>query len=517
MKRAIVEETSAQPLTNRRYADFVRVAAVLTGVLVWCVVWYWQTAAEIASIWWRSDTFAHGLVVLPISAWLIWRKRDAIGGLRPEPIPWLALPAALCGVLWLLGMLASVAAASHAALVLMTLTAMVAALGWRLSRVLMFPLAFVLFGVPVGEFMLPALMTFTAEFTVWALRLSGVPVYQEGLHFVIPNGRWSVVEACSGIRYLIASLMIGSLYAYLHYASLRKRLLFMVVALLVPIIANWLRAYMIVMLGYLSNNEIAAGVDHLIYGWIFFGFVIMLMFWIGQRWSDPVEAFASASAPVIVSRTQTNWAGALPVLLVTAAFPLLQIWIASPVQPFGVSYATPSPADGWTLLHGATADYRPHYQGARGEASAIYQADAGDQVSLYSAFFAEQHEGAEMVTWGNDLLPPADGSTNRLNGPLVETHLGQVRSAMLVRGSSRQMILHWYVVGNRVVIRDWEVKLRLALDRLLGQSDASMVFVVSMPVGVEPEHARVLLKRFVDDHHAALGEMTQLAEKGVLQ
>ena len=65
------------------------------------------------------------------------------------------------------------------------------------------------FAVPVGEFLLPVFMEWTADFTVLALRLSGIPVYREGLQFVIPSGNWSVVEACSGIRYLIASLMVG--------------------------------------------------------------------------------------------------------------------------------------------------------------------------------------------------------------------------------------------------------------------------------------------------------------------
>ena len=58
------------------------------------------------------------------------------------------------------------------------------------------------------------------------------------------------------------------------------------VAIVVPVVANWLRAYMIVMLGHLSNNTIAVGVDHLVYGWVFFGIVIMLMFWIGARWAE---------------------------------------------------------------------------------------------------------------------------------------------------------------------------------------------------------------------------------------
>ena len=82
-------------------------------------------------------------------------------------------------------------------------------------------------------------MEWTANFTVLGLRLSGIPVFREGLHFVIPSGSWSVVEACSGVRYIIASLTVGSLFAYLSYRSFKRRLIFFGVALVVPVIANY--------------------------------------------------------------------------------------------------------------------------------------------------------------------------------------------------------------------------------------------------------------------------------------
>jgi exosortase len=69
------------------------------------------------------------------------------------------------------------------------------------------------------------------------------------------------VEACSGVRYLISSVTLGCLYAYLTYQSTKKRLLFIAVSIVVPIIANGLRAYMIVMIGHLSGMELATGGD----------------------------------------------------------------------------------------------------------------------------------------------------------------------------------------------------------------------------------------------------------------
>ena len=75
-----------------------------------------------------------------------------------------------------------------------------------------------------------------------------------------------------------------------------RRLVFIALSIIVPIIANGIRAYLIVMIGHLSNNRLATGVDHVIYGWVFFGFVMMLLFWIGSQWREP-DAAANPTAP----------------------------------------------------------------------------------------------------------------------------------------------------------------------------------------------------------------------------
>ena len=245
-----------------------------------------STAASIVSIWVRSETFAHGFVIVPICLWLIWRKREALAEVPAAPWWPGLLVVAGAGAMWFVTSVADVLGLKQFALAFMIQAAFVTVVGLSVARTLAFPLAFLLFAVPVGEMFVPTLIEWTADFTVAALRLSGVPVYREGNHFVIPSGAWSVVEACSGIRYIIASVMVGTIYAALAYRSPRRRALFVAAAIVTPIVANWLRAYIIVMLGHLSNNRIAAGVDHIIYGWVFFGVVMLLLFWIGSFWQE---------------------------------------------------------------------------------------------------------------------------------------------------------------------------------------------------------------------------------------
>ena len=313
------------PRAPVRPAVLALVAA--TAVVAGLLAVYWQTATSIEAIWRRSETFAHGYVVLPIVAWLIWRKRADLAGLMPQPY-WPALAAiAVFGFGWLLGELGSVLSAQQFALVFMAIMGLFAVLGFEISRRIAVPLAFVLFAVPFGEFLVPWLIDRTADFTVVALKASGVPVYREGNHFTIPTGRWSVIEACSGIRYLIASSMVGTLYAYLYYRSMTRRIAFVLFSIVVPIVANWARAYMIVMIGHLTENRLAVGVDHLIYGWVFFGVVMLIMFWIGARWREDEPSRQSA---VIHPTAQPPAAAqAMPIAVfaaVVAALVLGMVW-----------------------------------------------------------------------------------------------------------------------------------------------------------------------------------------------
>ena len=139
-------------------------------------------------------------------------------------------------------------------------------LGYAATKTILFPLAYMLFMVPVGEGLVPAMMDFTAYTTVELVKLTGIPVYRDGLFFYLPTGTWSVIEACSGIRYLIASVALGCLYAYVNYQRLSKRLIFIGAAIVVPVLANSIRAFGLVMFGHFSNMKLGTGTDHLVFG-----------------------------------------------------------------------------------------------------------------------------------------------------------------------------------------------------------------------------------------------------------
>ena len=62
----------------------IRLSVTIGAVFVWVIGFYHVTAAEVFSIWWRSDTIAHGLLVIPMFAWLAWRTVAGLPGNLPS-------------------------------------------------------------------------------------------------------------------------------------------------------------------------------------------------------------------------------------------------------------------------------------------------------------------------------------------------------------------------------------------------------------------------------------------------
>src|ERR1700730_1733866 len=162
--------------------------------------------------------------------------------------------------------------------------------GWPVTRRLAFPLAYLYFAVPFGQAIEPRLQAITAALSVDMLRVVGVPVFADGNLISIPTGNFDVAEECSCLRFLIASIAIGTLFAGIMYRSWLRRAAFLGLSLALPVLGNCARAFGIILLAYATNNRLAAGVDHILYGWLFFALIMFVMLAIGIRFRDDDDA-----------------------------------------------------------------------------------------------------------------------------------------------------------------------------------------------------------------------------------
>lgn len=475
--------------------------AMIALAFVALFVIYASTAKSIVDIWNSSETFAHGYIILPISLWLIWRRRENFTLMPPTPW-WPALaPLALAGFGWMLARMGDVQVVQQYAFAAMLPLAALAMFGRQLAGSLAFPLLFVLAAVPFGEIFIAPLISFTADFTVSALQLTGIPVLRNGSHFDIPSGSWSVVEACSGVRYLISSITLGFLYAYLTYRSNVRRALFILISVIVPIIANGLRAYMIVMIGHLSGMKLAVGVDHLIYGWLFFGLVMLIMFWIGGYWREE-EAPPPAPAHNAATRAAGGAAFA-PMLAALVALAALWPGFAAysnhasqnprPVQlaPAALSWE-PAPA---------FSSWVPDYMPADASFGGTYRSAAVAQpVALNILYYRNQRRDKALISSVNK--PAAERNPYAPTGSALRTEpLGGrnfvVRETTLRNAGGPILVWQWIWIDQRETANDYVGKIWQAQAKLALRPDDGAAVMLSAPYSENPQEARVALRAFL--------------------
>ena len=497
-------------------------------VIVWILFLYRDTGLAMVTIWYRSETFAHAFVVPPIVLWLVWRHRRELAQIIPKPAPIFLLFIAILAVFWLLGDLVAVNSVTQLALVAMMTLSVPAVLGWPVARAITFPLAFLFFAVPVGEFLMPQLMESTADFTVVALRLSGIPVYREGLQFVIPSGNWSVVEACSGVRYLIASLTVGTLFAYLNYQSTWRRILFVIVSILVPIVANWMRAYMIVMLGHLSGNTLATGVDHLIYGWVFFGVVIMLMFVIGAKWSEPERQLDAGARSSLRNPTAPQpaklWLVTASLMVIVAAPAAMARWsFERSIKSGAPALIAPAVlASGWQAADATLIGFKPDFKNPSAEINSAF-GNAGKVVGVYLGYYRGQDYEHKLVSSDNVLVGSKSLVWNRVSANSRLVDFGQkqikVRAAELRHLSAaapdqidRLMVWQIYWINGTLTASDYVAKVYSAIYRLMGRGDDSAVVIVYTPKD-RTGNADGTLQSFLTANYGAIDALLRKASE----
>ncbi|MBC7950477.1 MAG: exosortase [Rhodospirillaceae bacterium] len=246
------------------------------------------TASGIVHLWSVSSAYNHGFLILPLALWLIWDSRGRLQGIAPLPSLWGVAAMAGFAVLWLLAYLAGIAEGTHFALVGMIQSAVLAVVGRAGYLRLLLPFSYLWLMVPTGEGLLPWLQANTAWVASSMLSAVGIPTLQEGLHIEIPTGSYFVAPGCAGLNFLLSGLAVALAYAALIYQRPMKRAAFVAAMLAVAVCGNWLRVFLIVLVGHLTDNQADIVDDHLLWGWGGFTLLMLAAMAVGNRFRDPV-------------------------------------------------------------------------------------------------------------------------------------------------------------------------------------------------------------------------------------
>jgi len=456
------------------------------------LVLFRHTLLSMVNTWYGSRTYSHCFLIFPIFLYLVWVRRGDVARLKPAPDYWgLPLLGGLASV-WVLANLAEVRIAQEFAVVAILIVLVWTLLGTAVVRALAFPVLFLFFAVPFGASLIKPLQDLTTWIVVHALTISNVPAVLENHTLSLPSGAWTVAEACSGIRFLLSSVVLGTVFASIAYRSRKRQLLFMCASVVVPIIANGLRAYGIVLLAYLTDNRVAAGVDHIVYGTLFYLFVQLVLILVGLRWRETRGAddpITPDSARLLDASPKENGSPGMAAFVVSAA----SLVLISPA-PFVAAHlwsratATSGWAEPpvivsapWQVAASSDMSWAPELRGSDKEFSQSYTYQR-DRIDLHWVFYSGRH-GTDLVGSYNLVADPklwalaADsfGSTT-VDGRPVSVHRSLIES-----GSVSRSVWTWYWVSGEYTASSPRVRFLQAKARLLGKP--ATVAVIS--VGTE--------------------------------
>ena len=472
---------------------------------------FWRDGADMVRTWWSISTYNHCLLIVPILYWLVQQRREELAKLTPE-IWWPGLfwtGAAAFG--WLLGEAAGVSFARHLGLLMMLQGAVVTLLGPTVARGLIFPLGFSFFLVPFGEEFVPFLQMVTAKLSMVFLGWADIPAFIDGIFISTPTAYFEVAEACSGIKFLIAMFAYGALVSNVCFQSWNRRILFMIAAVIVPILANGVRAFGTIYIAHHTSLDFAVGFDHIFYGWFFFAFVLILLMAIGwpfydRKIDDPMidgDALARRQSVPSGSQHPMKIMAAMAAIILT---PVLWISVlAAQESTVPDRIALPEVA-GWERVdYQPLYPWEPRFDGASHQLLGRYRnLSTGMEVDLSIAVYNRQEDGREIVGYGQGAhVPETEWSRNRV----LEAPEGAAAIELIAPGPVVRDVVTFYRIGGKLTGSGSVVKLETLKSKLLGGPQQAVAVLISSETKREAS-PRISIDAFLAD----LGPVDKLAD-----
>lgn len=474
--------------------------AVLAGIVLATGALYWPATQSLLHEWFEvpSSAYRHGPLLVVIALWLAIRAvRAAAAPAAPDARPWLWLALlALLSAAWLVAFRAGIQVMHQAMLPLLVWLAVRLVLGRRIALLSAVPIGLLYSAIPVWHVAIPALQAMTVAVVSALLRIVGIPAFVEGDFVTIRSGVFHIEDGCAGLHYFIVAATLAALYGELRGDGRRVRAWLFALALALALVSNWLRVFIIITAGYLTDMQsYLVRVDHATFGWAVFALAMIVFLLLGRLWSPPEpQPEPSRAVGGFARDALRNTARVLPLAALTIALgPAWALFV--PVRAAAApNVSMPAAIAGWEgPREFCQGRWRPQYPAADLRQQREFSR-GGQSVCVYIASFLSQHQDKELIGYWSALYPPqsevVSSAVREAAGRKVnEVQLGDERAA-------DRIVWYSYVVGAREMRRGVEAQFSYAFGTLSG-APASSVYAISMPCVPDCAAARRVLEEFL--------------------
>lgn len=497
----MADEIAAKPHLSRSSFSVVQLTRWLPLMVTFAFVGYLysDTFLYLFRQWteYKVGGYDHGFLVVLISLYLLYDKRQQLASVSLSTSYVGLLFVLGTSFLWTVGSVSDVLVIQACSLILILLAVVWAVCGSACLRVVALPILYLIFAVPLWSFLSPPLQILVADVVYPALRWFDVPALRDQHLIILPVGEFAIEETCSGLRYLLAALNLSVLYAYLNYTRFSARLLVVVIAAGTAIIANIVRVFVIIYMGYITEMQHPLVQDHLNFGWVLFGVLIFSLLIIDVWWhkkrAKPTDSVAAQKqnkifAKEAISRApQSNLGIGIfisgIVVLFSAIGPLLshQVHKSSAANDISkVNFELPTVDHSWFSGSLADDDWKPRFQGAV-DILGDYQ-KAEQVVRLYVGYYPVQGQDKEMINEDNSL---GDGkfwfSVYAQAQPILNADDDFLEQVIKNNQGKRYLVWYRYYVSGYSTTNPYLAKLLQVWGAFNGNNQAAVV-VMGAPI-----------------------------------
>lgn len=271
--------------------------------------WLYRTYLPMLVGSWQGEDHSYAWFVPAVVVWLGWTLRERLRRLADERFSAAALWLMMAVLLFVAGKFGSIKM-----LVFVSIWAsLVAFAGFLVGngglKALRMPIIVALFAIPLPPFLYNnisfQLRLLSSALAEWMLRLAGVPVFREGNIIDLGLITLDVVDACSGLRYLIPTLLMALLVGWLFLSRNRLRLVLFLLAFPISIFANAFRIMLTGVLARMLGPTVAEGFFHDFSSWLVYVVALVVLFagcrllsvWDREQDDIPLQEKATPTLP----------------------------------------------------------------------------------------------------------------------------------------------------------------------------------------------------------------------------
>ena len=376
--------------------------AGLAIIVLLFVVAFFPSLEWMAGEWsGSSGVLSHGYLVAAISVVLFVRAVPDVARSDIQPNWWLLIVTLGFSITWLLGYVATVVAVQTIVLPAILYLAIAGSFGIRAARPVAFPIFFVCFALPAWEHLQFIFQAITVFVVGLLIRLADIPALLEGNFVRLAPGTFEIAGGCAGLAFVIAGLSLAVLYGHLFYRNIRHKIALMALVFGVAMLGNWIRVFLIIMIGYRSDMQSSLVDDHLTFGWIMFAILMVPVYWFASRLENDEHMAVDKHSDNSNPGSKLNWAAVGTATLAMIAGPAWAMTVSSAAfvdAQHEIQF--PNRSNGWVGPVSSSWEWTPSFAGADVERVAQYS-NGTDFVLVYANLYLVQEQGKELIYFAN--------------------------------------------------------------------------------------------------------------------